>query len=166
LNEFIRICAIAAIDADPLFRTNVQATAATLALEPIGYDLAVDKGSSFMFAHADAIQAMGADIVICQRCRSNDIEAGIQKEGSSIIIDILNRNTRRASLRAAAAMKTLEDLIGDIIGGFDFSAQHSIKQYQLAPRTVNFPSGGFKNRAMLVAVTATDAFIEGALPFF
>ena len=94
LQEFIRIGAKAPADGHALFRTNIQATAAALALEPIGYDLAVDKTSGFMLAHADAIQAAGTDIVVRHRCRSDDIEAGLQEECPGVVVNILNRHSR------------------------------------------------------------------------
>jgi hypothetical protein len=60
----------------------------------------------------------------------------------------------------------IKNLGGDIIGRLQFSTEHSIKQDQLAARAVNFPSRGFVNRAVFIAVTATDALIERKLPFF
>jgi hypothetical protein len=63
-------------------------------------------------------------------------------------------------------METLKDLVGDIIGRFNFAAKQSIKQDQLASWAVDFPAGGFINGAMLVAVSASDALVESALPLF
>jgi len=37
---------------------------------------------------------------------------------------------------------------------------------QLASRAVDFPAGGFIDGAVLVAISASDAFVESALPLF
>jgi hypothetical protein len=63
-------------------------------------------------------------------------------------------------------METLEKLIGNVLGGLYFSIEKSEKQYQLATRAVDLPAGGLIDRAVFVAVAATDALVEGTLPFF
>jgi hypothetical protein len=153
-------------DANTLFRTNIQTAAAALALEPIGHDLAVDKASSLVLAHADAIQAAGADLMVRHRGRSDDIKAGIEEESPGVVINVLNRDSGRTSLLAAVAVETLENLVGDIIRRFNFAAKQSIKQDQLASWAVYFPAGGFIYGAVLIAISASDALVEGAFPLF
>jgi hypothetical protein len=63
-------------------------------------------------------------------------------------------------------VKALEELVGDIFRGFNFAAEQSIKQNQLASWAVDFPAGVFIDGAMLVAVSASDTLVEGALPLF
>jgi hypothetical protein len=63
-------------------------------------------------------------------------------------------------------VEAFENLVGDIIGRLELSAEHSIQQDQLAPRAVDFPAGGFIDGAVFVTVTAPDALVEGASPFF
>jgi hypothetical protein len=119
-----------------------------------------------MFAHPDAVQATGTDIVVGHRSCTDDVKASFKEESSGIIVHVLDRNPGRAGLLTAVAVEAFENLAGDIVGRLDFAAQQAIEQYQLAARAVDFPPCGLVDRAMFITVSASDTLVEGASPFF